>query len=89
MMLARSGVDYSGLTITDDPVVWRDVETGERSTSVVIEGPKDARLAAFHALFDRGLTVGPYPDKDYWCRRGAVAHDGVQAAEEPEVEAEP
>jgi ribosomal protein S11 len=69
-MLRRSGVDYSVLLITDDPVVWRDVETGERTTSVIVRGPENARRAAFHALFDRGLSVAPYPDLDYYSRRG-------------------
>jgi hypothetical protein len=72
-MLARSGVDYSALVITDDPAVWTDVETGEQTTSVVIEGPKEARRPAFHALLDRGLSVAPYPERDYWSRRGGGA----------------
>jgi hypothetical protein len=71
-MLARSGIDCSRLTITDDPTVWRDLETGERTTSVVIEGPEAARTAASRALLDRGLSVAPYPDRDYWSRRGGT-----------------
>ncbi len=69
MMLARAGVDYSALTIRDDPTVWWDLETGRTSANVVIEGPEDARTAAFLALLGRGLSVAPYPDHDEWSRR--------------------
>lgn len=69
LMLARSGVDYSGLEIRDDPTVWRDLETGHASTNVIITGPDELRDRAFHALLDRGLSVAPYPDHDEWSRR--------------------
>ena len=69
LMLARSGVDYSGLEIRDDPTVWRDLETGRASTNVIITGPDEVRRRAFHALLDRGLSVAPYPDHDEWSRR--------------------
>jgi hypothetical protein len=68
-MLTRAGVDHSALEITSDPTVWRDVETNELTTSVIVAGPKEQRTQAFHALFDRGLSVAPYPDRDYWSRR--------------------
>jgi hypothetical protein len=68
-MLSRAGVDYSALTITDDPAVWTDLETGRRSTSVKIEGPKEARWQAQVVLFDKGLSNAPYPDHDEWSRR--------------------
>ncbi len=73
-ILTRSGVDQTDLAITadlaitDDPAVWTNVETGESGTSVRVDGPKPARLAAFHALFDEGLANAPYPDHDYWSR---------------------
>jgi hypothetical protein len=67
-MLARSRVDASQLTITDDPEVWHDLETGERVTYVKITGPKKARLAAWHALMQHGLVSAPYPDQDYYSR---------------------
>jgi hypothetical protein len=41
-MLTRAGVDYSALTITHDPAVWTDLETGAQSTSIKIEGPEGA-----------------------------------------------
>lgn len=69
-MLTRAGVDYSALTITDDPDVWVDIETGIGSTSVRIEGPEDARRQATDALFwGRGLGHAPYPEYDSWSRR--------------------
>lgn len=67
-ILTRAGIDQSTLTITDDPAVWCDLETGERVTSVKVTGPDDARSAVFHALFDRGYAVAPYSDCDYWSR---------------------
>ena len=70
LMLTRAGVDYSGLEITDDGTRWRDLETGQVHTNVVIKGPEEARTRAFHVLFDRGLSVAPYPDHDEWSRRG-------------------
>jgi hypothetical protein len=69
-MLTRARVDCCDLEITDGPVVWRDVETGERTTSVLITGPEETRRAAFRVLLERGLSVAPYPDRDYWSRRG-------------------
>jgi hypothetical protein len=69
-MLTRARVDYCDLEITDGPVVWRDVETGERTTSVLITEPEETRRAAFRVLLERGLSVAPYPDRDYWSRRG-------------------
>ena len=60
-MLAKSGVDMSELTISDDATVWTNVETGKSGTSVRIDGPKEARRVAFHALFERGLANAPYP----------------------------
>lgn len=67
-MLARSGVDLSALTITDDRTVWYGIETGAPSTSVRIEGPKEARDAATSALWTRGLWQAPYSDRDEWSR---------------------
>jgi hypothetical protein len=72
MMLTRAGVDYSGLEIYDDPTLWRDLDTGRTSTNVVVKGAAEARRAAFHILFDRGLSVAPYSDRDEWSRRGAA-----------------
>jgi hypothetical protein len=80
-MLTRSGVDYSGLEISDDPTAWRDLETGHVSTNVVINGPEEARRAAFHVLFDRGLSVAPYPDRDEWSRRPATRGDAADITE--------
>lgn len=68
-MLTRAGIDYSGLTFTDDPAVWTDVETGASSTSVKVEGPYALRRAVFWALFDRGFSTSPYPEYDLWSRR--------------------
>lgn len=68
-MLTREGVDYSALTITHDPEVWRDVETGVGSTSVKVEGPSPERRAARWALMEHGLSVAPYPNVDYFSRR--------------------
>jgi hypothetical protein len=67
-ILGRAGVDYSALTITDDPAVWTNIETGKSGTSVRIDGPKEARLKAFHVLFEKRLANAPYPDCDYWSR---------------------
>jgi hypothetical protein len=80
-MLTRGGVDHSGLQVEDDPAVWTNVETGERGTSVVVSGPKQARLQASHVLFDRGLSCAPYADQDMWSRPGG----GVREAEQPEA----
>jgi hypothetical protein len=69
-MLRRAGVDYSSLTITEDPRVWTDLETGQRSTSVKIEGPQAGREAAWDVLFFRpGLGCAPYTGYDMWSRR--------------------
>lgn len=69
-MLTRAGVDCSALTITEDPAVWTDLETGRQSTSVKIEGPKEQREAAWDVLFyGRGLGCAPYPEYDMWSRR--------------------
>ena len=69
-ILATAGVDCSELTITEDPGVWVDVETGVASTSVKVEGPDSARRAASGALWDSELSCAPYPDHDMWSRRG-------------------
>jgi hypothetical protein len=69
MMLARAGVDYSALTVTEDPAVWTDLETGRQSTSVKIEGPEEARWQAALALYSHGLSNAPYPEYDMWSRR--------------------
>lgn len=50
-MLTESGVDVSELVISDDPAVWTDIESGERGTSVRVEGPKEARRAASNVLY--------------------------------------
>jgi hypothetical protein len=69
-ILSRAGVDYSALMITYDPRVWTDLETGCQSTSVKIAGPREAREAAWDALFYRGdLGCAPYPEYDMWSRR--------------------
>jgi hypothetical protein len=68
-MLARAGVDYSELTITDDPAIWTDLDGGNPRTSVVIRGPEEARNRVWHALEDRGLACAPYTDRDEWSRR--------------------
>ena len=69
-MLTRAGVDYSALTITYDPAVWTDVETGRWSTSVLIKGPEEARQAAWDVLFySHGLGCAPYPEYDMWSRQ--------------------
>jgi hypothetical protein len=69
VMLARAGVDYSALTITDDPGVWVDIETGQQGTSVKVEGPRDVRQLAGAVLYGRGLGNAPYPGYDMWSRR--------------------
>jgi hypothetical protein len=69
-MLARARVDYAALTITHDPAIWTDLETGRSSTSVRIAGPRKARQAAWDVLFyGRGLGCAPYPEYDMWSRR--------------------
>jgi hypothetical protein len=68
-MLARAGVDYSDLTITDDNAVWTDLDGGNPRTSVIISGPRQARNQVWQALEDRGLACAPYPDRDEWTRR--------------------
>lgn len=40
-ILTRAGVDHPALEIRDDQAVWTDVETGQRSTSVVASGPRE------------------------------------------------
>jgi hypothetical protein len=69
-MLTRAGIDHSELQIGEDPVVWTDVETGKRSTYVIICGPADVRRQASDVLFDRGVSSAPYPDHDSWARPG-------------------
>jgi hypothetical protein len=69
-MLTRAGVDHSALELRDDPAVWVNVETGERSTSVVVSGPKHVRREAAHVLYDKGLANAPYPEYDMWSRPG-------------------
>jgi hypothetical protein len=68
-MLARAGVDYSELDITDDAAIWTDLDGGRPRTSVVIRGPKAARNRVWAALEDRGLACAPYTDRDEWSRR--------------------
>ncbi|HEX6970270.1 MAG TPA: hypothetical protein VF174_15855 [Micromonosporaceae bacterium] len=48
-LLTSAGVDLSELTITDDPAVWTDIETGVSGTSVRIIGPAAARRMAGHS----------------------------------------
>jgi hypothetical protein len=67
-ILTRAGVDHSALTITDDPTVWTDVESGERTAQVKVAGPKDVRRAVFQELFPRGYAQAPYLEADYWSR---------------------
>jgi hypothetical protein len=55
-ILTRAGVDHTDLDIT------------ERGGSVQITGPREARTAATHALWERQLWCAPYPDKDLWSR---------------------
>lgn len=68
-VLTRAKVDHSSLTIADDPRVWRDVESGQQGTSVVITGPREARRQASEILYERGYGCAPYPDRDEWTRR--------------------
>jgi hypothetical protein len=68
-MLTRAGVDYSALTITDDPAVWVDVETGVGTTSVVVRGPKPQRHQVGAVLYEKGLACAPYSDYDMWSRK--------------------
>jgi hypothetical protein len=68
-MLAQAGVDCSGLDITDDDAVWRDLDGGNPRTSVVIRGPKEARSQVWGVLESRGLACAPYADRDEWTRR--------------------
>lgn len=67
-ILAGADVDHSQLTITDDPAVWTNIETGVSGTSVLIEGANDVRRAADDVLFAEGFAVAPYPDRAYWNR---------------------
>jgi hypothetical protein len=69
LILSRNGVNHSALTITDDPQMWTDLDTGAKTASVKIEGPKELRRAATRALFDKGLSEAPYPEYDLWSRR--------------------
>lgn len=74
MMLTRSGVDTTGLTITEQQQTVRTVDlhyTGpwRRQNSVTVAGSKDARRPARDALADRGLWCAGYPDHDEWSRR--------------------
>jgi hypothetical protein len=71
-ILTRAGVGHSALRIRDDPSVWVNVETGERSTSVIVSGPEDARRAASHVLYEKGLANAPYPEYDMWSRPGVA-----------------
>lgn len=58
MILAASGkVAMSVLEITETPA------------GVVVRGDPWERSAAFHVLFDAGLAVAPYPDRDEWKRK--------------------
>lgn len=82
-ILTCAGVDHSALQVRDHPPVWTNVETRERSTSVIVSGPTGPRQQAFHALFDSGLACAPYPDRDEWSRPGS----GIRPAE-PTREAE-
>jgi hypothetical protein len=83
-MLTRAGVDHSALEIRDDSAVWTNVETGERSTSVVVSGPKEPRWQASWVLYDKGLSNAPYPEYDMCSRPGG----GIRTAgPTPEAEA--
>jgi hypothetical protein len=83
-MLTRAGLEHSALEIRDDYAVWTNVETGQRSTSVEVSGPKEASGAAGHVLYDKGLANAPYPEYDMWSRPGGVL---TRAAEHAELEA--
>ncbi len=80
-MLTRAGVDHSALEIRDDYAVWTNAETGQRSTSVVVSGPKEARREAGHVLYDKGLANAPYPECDMWARPGGVLTRTAEPAE--------
>jgi hypothetical protein len=67
-MLTAADVDLSELTISDDPDVWVDVDTGQGGTSVRVDGPKEARRAAGNVLYEARLANAPYPDHDMWTR---------------------
>jgi len=67
-ILVLAGVDSSALTISDDPAVWTNIETGENGTSVRIDGPEETRRAATAALWEARLSHAPYPDHDFWSR---------------------
>lgn len=60
-MLTRDHVDHEPLRIT------------QQGDSVRIDkDPNDGGIrskAAFWALFDRGISVAPYPEYDLWTRR--------------------
>jgi hypothetical protein len=52
-VLTRAGVGHSALQIRDDPAVWTNAETGERSTWVIVIGPKESRSQASAVLYER------------------------------------
>ena len=79
VILTRAGIDHSVLEITNDYTVWVSIETGQRSTSVIISGLTSERRAAAAVLYDKGLSNAPYPEYDSWSRPGGVA--GPPAAE--------
>lgn len=68
-MLNAANVDHSTLTITHDPEVWVNCETGERNDSVKIEGLDSERHAVWAALEDAGLSCAPYSAYDMWSKR--------------------
>lgn len=70
-MLTRQGVDWRGLTITEERTTERDAWNGgpqETYTQVRIAGPQEAYDRAYWALFYAGLRVASYPEYSLWSK---------------------
>jgi hypothetical protein len=74
-MLARAGVDWHALTITEETITarcWADGDAGfgpwETYTQVRISGPKLEQNTAWWALMARGLSCAPYPEYSLWSK---------------------
>lgn len=70
-MLTRAGVDWRGLTITEEQTTARDAWNGgpwETYTQVRIEGPKLLQNTAWWVLFGKGLAHTGYPEYSLWSK---------------------
>lgn len=71
VLLARAGVDWRGLIISEQRTTSRDAWNGgpwETYTEVRIAGPKELRRDAEDALYLARLSCAGYPEYSLWSR---------------------